>query len=396
MPNIKPNFLTFYSRYLPGYRAGGPIRSLANMVERLGDSFEFRIVTLDRDSGDTTPYPSLTGDQWVPLGKAKVMYLAKEEVSLPRLVTIVQEVNPHVIYLNGFFDSIFTQRVLWARRLGMLGHTPIALAPRGEFSLGALKIKRLKKTLYLQASSLIGLYRNLTWQASSEYERADILRELDFVKNDEIIEAMNLAPLDDHGQPPIAPSARSAGTPLRVCFLSRISPMKNLDFALTALARVRSKVIFTIYGPKEAPAYWAECESLISRLPAHIKVKYERELLPTEVKTTLSQHDLFFFPTRGENYGHVIHEALGSGLPVLISDQTPWGEVVTREVGWVYPLNNIEAFASTIDDYSSWTSEHVAEMKARAVAYARERAINQEVVEANINLFRLAMSKAKK
>lgn len=391
-----PAVLTFSSRYLPGYRAGGPIRTLANMVERLGDTFDFRIVTLDRDSGDSTPYPTIQPEKWTPVGKAQVFYYPPSKLSASALARVANEIDPQLIYLNSFFDPTLTQRVLWARRLGMLGHTPIVLAPRGEFSLGALKIKRLKKTLYLQASSLIGLYRNLTWQASSEHERTDILRELDFVKNDEIIEAMDLAPLDDHGSPPVAPSARSAGTPLRVCFLSRISPKKNLDFALTALTRVKSKVIFTIYGPKEAPAYWAECESLISRIPAHIKVKYERELLPTEVKTTLSQHDLFFFPTRGENYGHVIHEALGSGLPVLISDQTPWGEVVAREVGWVHPLNNIEAFASTIDDYASWTSDRVAEMKARAVAYARERAINQEVVEANINLFRLAMSKAKK
>lgn len=380
----RPVILTFNKFYLPGYRAGGPIRTLANMVDRLGDLFDFRIVTLDRDSGDAGPYPAIEPGRWMQVGKAQVMYLPANRVSLSMLVGIGRDVTPDVIYLNSFFDPTFTQRVLWARRLGLLHRAPIVLAPRGEFSLGALKLKRAKKLLYLRGSSLVGLYRHLTWQASSERERADILRDLPFVQSGDIIEAMDLAPGDDQAH--VIPSVRKGGAPLQVCFLSRISPMKNLDFALRALARVKADVVFNIYGPKEVPGYWAECEALICAMPANVRVKYERELIPTEVRATLSRHDLFLFPTRGENYGHVIHEALGAGLPVLISDQTPWGEVAERGVGWVHPLSDTDAFAVTIDDYASWGSERVAEHKARAVAYAHERALKVDVLHANIKM----------
>lgn len=34
--------LTLADYYLPGYKAGGPIRTLANMVDMLGDEFKFR------------------------------------------------------------------------------------------------------------------------------------------------------------------------------------------------------------------------------------------------------------------------------------------------------------------------------------------------------------------
>ncbi len=47
--------LAFIGHYLPGYKAGGPIRTLENMVDALGDEFEFRIVTSDRDLGDGDP-----------------------------------------------------------------------------------------------------------------------------------------------------------------------------------------------------------------------------------------------------------------------------------------------------------------------------------------------------
>src|SRR4051812_11201747 len=49
----KPCILTFSRFYLPGFRAGGPIRSISRLVECLGDEFQFRIVTADRDAGST-------------------------------------------------------------------------------------------------------------------------------------------------------------------------------------------------------------------------------------------------------------------------------------------------------------------------------------------------------
>ena len=60
VPKLK--ILTFIGWYLPGYRGGGPTRTLANMVDRLGDEFEFKIVTSDRDSKDTKSYPCIMVD----------------------------------------------------------------------------------------------------------------------------------------------------------------------------------------------------------------------------------------------------------------------------------------------------------------------------------------------
>lgn len=162
--------------------------------------------------------------------------------------------------------------------------------------------------------------------------------------------------------------------------------MKNLDFALQALARAKTDLVFTIFGPKSDPNYWSKCESIISTLPTHIRVSYAGELLPGNVRVTLSKHDLFLFPTRGENYGHVIHEALGAGLPVLISDQTPWSDVAERKVGWAHSLTDIDAFASSIDEFASWGGQRVMETKYLAMAYAWERATSAEVIEANIRL----------
>ena len=46
-----------------------------------------------------------------------------------------------------------------------------------------------------------------------------------------------------------------------------------------------------------------------------------------KVIETFSKYDVFLFPTKGENYGHVIFEALAGGCIPIISDQTPWNDI---------------------------------------------------------------------
>jgi glycosyltransferase involved in cell wall biosynthesis len=71
------------------------------------------------------------------------------------------------------------------------------------------------------------------------------------------------------------------------------------------------------------------------------------------VPATLAGYDLFLLPTRGENFGHAIFDALEVGLPVLLSDQTPWRDLERIGAGWSLPLANPDRFAATIDDFAT-------------------------------------------
>lgn len=391
---IKPTILVFNKYYLPGYRAGGPIRTLANMVARLGDEFNFHIVTLNHDAGEnSSPYEDIIPGEWSQVGKAQVMYLDSATLTIRSLTQLISNLNPDVIYLNSFFDPTFTQRILLGKRLSLFSKIPVILATRGEFSDGAIKLKQVKKQLFLAAAKIVRLYDGLTWQASSELEREVILNNLCYVKKDCVHVAKNLAPLEEGAIFQLL--ARKEDAPLRLCFLSRISLMKNLDFALEALNGVRASIILTIYGPKEDTAYWTNCEQLIAQLPKNVSVAYGGTVQPDDVKQTMAQHDLFLLPTRGENYGHVIHEALCAGLPVLISDQTPWNEVTERGVGWALPLDSPSEFARIIDEVASWVPERYARIRPLAVEFAREKSVDNDVLEANRNLFSAAISRGR-
>ena len=46
---MKPKVLIFIDWYKPGFKAGGPIQSVSNIVSQLGKDYEFYIITRDTD-----------------------------------------------------------------------------------------------------------------------------------------------------------------------------------------------------------------------------------------------------------------------------------------------------------------------------------------------------------
>lgn len=393
---MKPRILVFSRYYLPGHLAGGPIRTIANMVERLGDAFEFRIVTLDRDLGSDRPYSGIPANIWIARGNAQVRYVSPDRFGLREVARILRATPHDVIYLNSFFEPRFTQQVLISRWLRRTSDRPIVIAPRGEFSEGALRLKKHKKRLFIGLARIFGLYENVIWQASSTWEAGDIRRVMSprirrllvWGCKSRIAIASDMASIGNASEPLMqATSPRVAGTPLRACTLSRISPQKNLDFSLRMLALVRVPVHFSIYGPIEDAEYWAECQELIRALPTHVEVTYEGALESASVVAELEQCDLFVFPTRGENFGHVIHEALRAGLPLLLSDQTPWRQLVERGVGWDLPLADPAEFARRIDEVADWSHQQYVDYAARARAMASRVADDPATLEANRRLF---------
>ena len=78
----KPKILILVGYYLPGYKAGGPLRTISNIVDDLGGDFEFWIVTRDRDLGDDVPYTCVSVNKWLAVGKARVFYASPDRLNL--------------------------------------------------------------------------------------------------------------------------------------------------------------------------------------------------------------------------------------------------------------------------------------------------------------------------
>lgn len=389
----KPIILAFVGCYLPGFRGGGPIRTIANLVDRLGDEFEFCIVTSDRDLGDTQPYSTITVDAWNQVGKARVFYASSASMSFHKLIKIIKNTHYDILYLNSFFNTGFTLMPMLAHWLGLVPPKPVVVAPRGEFSKGALGIKSWKKIPYIKLVMSLGIFRQVVWQASSNYELADIEAVIheygsgnsDVAKNFAV--ASDLSEKVDHQSKNVDDGFGGQSVALKICFLSRIAPMKNLDFVLKVLANVKASVNLNIYGPKESPLYWSECESLIRILPKNITVSYKGSVDNSSVHSVIAKHDLFFVPSRGENFGHVFMEAFSAGVPVLVSDRTPWRHLPEKNIGWDVSLDLMDEFSRIIDMLADYDKEKWSQMSVACINYAHAQSEDIDTLEMNRSLF---------
>jgi glycosyltransferase involved in cell wall biosynthesis len=311
-----------------------------------------------------------------------------------------------VVYLNSFFGRRHSMLAILMRWLGISRPRCLVLAPRGEFSPGAMRFKRRRKSLYISISRWFGLHRGIVWHASSNFEAEDIIRH--FPQTSEINLAGPICELEGAtraaGRNETIVASDIAGTELPVrrdgrlkkpgqlsaVFISRLSRKKNLAGALRMLKGVPGDVSFDIYGPAEDPEYWSECQGLIAALPPNIRVRYEGEIKHERVREVFAHHDLFLFPTLGENFGHVISEALLAGCPVLTSDQTPWRNLEAEGVGWDLPLCETERFRSVLQQCVDSDSEWLAALSSCAAKYAAKLASDPQSVNAHRKLFQRA------
>ncbi len=379
--------LTFIDYYLPGFMSGGPVRTISNLVDHLGGEFLFLIVTRDRDINDVSPYPNVNINSWNKVGDAQVLYLQQNSFSFKKILRIMRETDHDIVYLNSFFSPRTTILPCLCMLLGLVPRKPLIIAPRGQFAVNALSLKQQKKRLFLWVSRLIGLYHRAIWQVSSEHEATDVRREMKNQAKD--IRIVPNLPRYFNASPPVAVE-QAPSDHLRIVFLSRISQMKNLDFAIRVLSEVNARVLFDIYGPAEDATYWRQCQLLLKQLPENITVAYQGSVESDLVGSVLRQYDLLFLPTRGENFGHVIVESLSVGTPVLISDKTPWRNLCADRLGWDLPLDDAKKFAVIIEDCSLEDAAVRHERRIETKQKILDRLSIPQNVEANRKLFNLS------
>lgn len=380
MKSSSINVLLLTGCYLPGYKGGGPIKTVSNLVNATSDVMQYSIVTSDRDLGDKRPYSSVNIGQWNQRENNFVYYTGSGPRGLIQIAKIILKRDYQIIYLNSFFSTRFSIIPLFLAKI--IGKRVI-LAPRGEFSEGALSLKHFKKKVYMSIFKLFKLHHNIIFQVSSQFESNDTKKALGVNANTFIAENI--------GSQKYANSiVRRNSSELNIVFLSRISPMKNLNYALKILSKVTSFVTFDIYGPLEDQSYWKECQNIISKIPKNIKVNYKGTLDPNLVVDTLSKYDLFFMPTQGENYGHVIAEALCAGLPILIANTTPWTDLNQKGIGWDISLNESEQFIDVIHNISNMPAEEHYELRKHVLSWAENKFSQRDNIKQNIAMFRYA------
>jgi glycosyltransferase involved in cell wall biosynthesis len=355
----RPRVLVVADYYLPGFRAGGPVRAISNTIGRLAPGVDFLVVTRDHDA-DGSRYRDVEPGQWTDRSPARVLYA--RHLTPWVLRRCVVESACDVIWLNSFFSRA-SIAVLTLCRLGHV-QAPVLLAPRGEFAPGALARKPRRKALATRLLRDAGCLQSIHWLASSEGERRDIARVVAAPAITCLPESVAEVPDDNERWPEKAPRQ------LRAVFAARIAPTKNLLFLLEVLAACDADIQLDIVGPLEDRDYWARCCAQMTSLPARVHVAYAGEMAHGDLQRRLRTYDLFVLPTLGENFGHAVVEAWAAGCPVLVSDRTPWRQLAEQGVGWDVALNHEAWRAALLQALALSADAHVT-MRRRAKEHAR-------------------------
>ncbi|MBK6775958.1 MAG: hypothetical protein IPG74_08995 [Flavobacteriales bacterium] len=106
---MKPQVLVFIDWYSPGFKAGGPVRSMVNMVDHLRDRVDFHIVTSDTEYTEDKPYPGIKPDRWTTLpGGEKVWYASNAKTNKSTWKALLSERPWDTVCVNGLYSRWFS------------------------------------------------------------------------------------------------------------------------------------------------------------------------------------------------------------------------------------------------------------------------------------------------
>jgi glycosyltransferase involved in cell wall biosynthesis len=356
----------------PGFRGGGPVRSLAHIVDTAPPHIALTLVVNDRDLGSRTPYPGLSG-QRIQRGHAWVHYLnIRHPGQWLRLLREQRSSSIDLLYCSSFWSLPFTAVPLLAVRLGLLRPRQILLAPRGELMPGSLAQKARKKHVALRVWGALVQGLRPVWHATSELEADSIRRQFPSAR---VLVNDSQSGAPQRALPPPVPH----DGPARLVFLGRLSPKKNLALALAGLRTVRAPIDFDIYGPVEDMPYWQYCRELMAQLPPNVRARYRGAVAPDQARETFAGYDAFLFPTQGENFGHTIVESLSASCPVICSEYTPWTAVLRDGGGTVLATLDAGEVCRAVDRLGALSTQQRRLARVRAgESYDRWRSRHRE------------------
>jgi glycosyltransferase involved in cell wall biosynthesis len=353
--------LIFTDYFLPGYRAGGPVSSIANLVRLIEDEFEIIIATRNHDFGSEEKY-DLKSDEIIEYQGYKIIYLSA--VNTSNVKKIIVELSPDIIYLNSLFSKF--SRIILSLSFFKSIKNIIILAPRGELQKNALHIKEFKKSIFLKIFKFLKIAKNIEFHSTDNTESTEIQN---------VFSKQPLSTLPNVPKIIVHEPIVKTNNELKILFLSRIRDNKNLYFALEILKNIDDcNMILDIYGPIEDEKYWLKCKDLIEKLPRNIKAEYKGMILPENISNVISHYHTLFLPTKTENFGHVIVEAMLTGLVPIISNQTPWLNLEYEKAGWDIPLDNKIKYEEVVKKLY-----HMEEKEFTSLSYSTAKFINKKL-----------------
>ncbi len=350
LPTLPPSVLHVLPSLDP--RRGGPVTAVIELVAGLREAgVRSAIAVPFREVRRQARVPVVgCAAWWVPLGPVLL---------LPRTSPLP---GPVVVHVHGLASL-----VPWSPILGRRPWVSAMVAtPHGILDWRASAVPRGPKRLW--------------------HDRVDLplLRRLDglhVTRPSEVMSARSaVGPIPEAAcipwtladLPPSAPSAAASpalpAAPPYFLFVGRLDPIKRIKRLLDAFALLeahpRPRLLLAGSGN---PSYVATLSHHARRLGVRARVEFLGSLGSVALRSLYENATALVLPSRYENFGMVVLEAMRAGCPVIAGLGTPWALLTTEGAGRRVDFGDPEATAAVLAEVQDPTRRRAWGAGARAL-----------------------------
>jgi glycosyltransferase involved in cell wall biosynthesis len=264
---------------------------------------------------------------------------------------------------------------------------PYIITPRGMLYPQDLAKGKLKKSIFLKLFLFTDLQKAACIHATCT-EEMEHLRNLGVKSPVAVIPN----PVDIVGiEQPV-----TVKTKLRVGYLGRVHPRKNIERLIYAWNQLQNNVndgelIIIGDGDKQ---YLDFLKQESKRLQLS-NVIFTGFLSGNEKEKTLNSLSFLVVPSDFENFGNIVPEALVKGIPVITSKGTPWQELNTHHCGW-WIDNDVDTIAKTLKEAVSLPENEYRQMGIRGQKLIKENYSMEIVSQKMILLYQWILGQGEK
>lgn len=167
----------------------------------------------------------------------------------------------------------------------------------------------------------------------------------------------------------------------KIIFFSRIHKKKGILELVNAWSKINNKKnwILEIYGPTSDELYYKKINKKILELKLEESFILKNPVFNNFKKEKIFKNaDGFILPSRSENFGISIGEALSYGLPVLTTHNTPWQIINEYKAGLVFDFS-IENIILNLEKFINLTDKERYQMGLMGMKLIKDNFLEQKI-----------------